>query len=48
MDKLEEIGDLYEVNFCDLFVREHNMGANLFYEKLNYVKYRIIKEYYGG
>ena len=48
MGQLENVGNTFGCKFCDLFVREHNDGANAFYQKLEYVIFRTVKDYYVG
>lgn len=49
MDDLEEMStNVYNAFFVDLFVRASNTLAINMYEKLGYVKYRRVIEYYSG
>lgn len=46
MKYFEEIGNLNNLYFVDLFVRESNSVAINFYNKYGYVVYNRIKDYY--
>jgi len=48
MDGLEIISDKKKCYFVDLFVRVSNKLAIGMYEKLGYIVYRVVLEYYGG
>ncbi|KAH0571496.1 N-terminal acetyltransferase complex ARD1 subunit [Spironucleus salmonicida] len=48
MHSLEQIGNLYKCSFCDLFVKQLNMGANQMYKNLGYTLFRTITRFYGN
>lgn len=48
MNSLEEISELKQCYFVDLFVRASNQVAVGMYKSLRYVVYRTIKDYYTG
>ena len=49
MDELEGISERHhDAYFVDLFVRESNTNAIAMYERLGYVIYRTVLDYYSG
>ncbi len=49
MDELEGISERHhDAYFVDLFVRESNTNAIAMYERLGYVVYRTVLDYYSG
>lgn len=47
MDILEKNGNFFGAHFADLYVREANVPAIRFYERLGYIVYRKILGYYS-
>jgi N-terminal acetyltransferase B complex catalytic subunit len=45
--QLEAAADSHDAWFMDLFVRSSNERAIVFYKKLGYSVYRVVKDYYG-
>ena len=48
MQYLEEVSDVYNGCFVDLFVRKSNKLAQQMYNRLGYIIYREVLNYYSG